>query len=84
MTTPLVHSRSFVTALTCAESPLDASVLEEVERWLERYLLFIGTAEPFRVALSLQSNRTFWLVLPEVILAMFSRRCVYWLTGPEF
>ncbi|KPM43110.1 hypothetical protein AK830_g3489 [Neonectria ditissima] len=62
------------TLLNSAETPIEETVIDNIQQWLEQYLRYVKDAGQEAAWESCRVNRSFWQVFPEVIMALSCRK----------
>ncbi|KAM5345480.1 hypothetical protein ACJ41O_011342 [Fusarium nematophilum] len=66
-------SPSGLQRLNGAESPIDETVIDKVQQWLEQYLRYAKDVDQQSAVDSCRLNHSFWAAFPEIVCAMALR-----------
>ncbi|KAM5382676.1 hypothetical protein ACJZ2D_002466 [Fusarium nematophilum] len=67
-------SPSGLQRLNGAESPIDETVIDKVQQWLEQYLRYAKDVDQQSAVDSCRLNHSFWAAFPEIVCAMALRK----------
>ncbi|KAH8686753.1 hypothetical protein BGZ61DRAFT_45221 [Ilyonectria robusta] len=70
----LVETVHRLTQYFSTQTPLDETVLDSIQQWLEQYLRYIKDVNQQSAWDSCHLNRSFWQAFPEVIVALSCRK----------
>ncbi|KAH7160030.1 hypothetical protein B0J13DRAFT_119407 [Dactylonectria estremocensis] len=70
----LVDTVHRLTQYFSTQTPLDETVLENIQQWLDQYLRYIKDVDQSTACDSCSLNRNFWQSFPEIIVALSCRK----------